>query len=191
MLCFLIFGTKSYGKELVYFASRIPINPPAELLLPLDSTMSLEKIQKIYADVLLDRGNYFYNGPWVFSFLSAEGKYEKGRLPKGTQALDILKMITQKIQTSSVMVAIVSGKAYGTIAEIGYAVAKGNIPVYVFPDPALTREEIQDLWFVFQMGAMTSCLWQEEHFNTPSLLPQRTTLQAYRAFLETLKPSFL
>ncbi len=191
LLCFLIFGTKSYGKEFIYFANRIPVNPPAELLLPLESTMTLEKIQEIYAKALLDRGDYFYNGPWVFSFLSEEGKYEKGKLPKETQALDILRMITKKIETSSVMVAVVSGKAYGTIAEIGYAVAKGNIPVYVFPDPSLSQEEVQDLWFVFQMGAMTSCLWKEEHFNMPSLLPKKTNLQAYRAFLETLKPSFL
>jgi hypothetical protein len=191
LLFFLIFSAESHGKETVYFARRIPVNPPPELLLPISPQTDLQEMYKLYATTLWDKGDYIYSGPWIFSRLSAEGEREKGKLPKETRPIDIVKMVTQRVKTSSMLVAVISGKSYGTISEIGFAVRMGDIPVYVFPDPSLTQEEIQDLWFVFHMAAMTSHLWKEEHFKMSSLFPQQTTLKGYHAFLETLKPSFL
>lgn len=178
-------------KEKVYFAGRIPKNPNPEMILPLHQNMGLLDVEKTLKDARLEREHYIRNGPWVFAYLSPSGEYEKGKVPGDISSVRFVRMILGKMMQSSVIVATISEKTYGTIAEIGYAVAKGNVPVYVFPDPSLTREAIRDLWFVFQMGAMTSHLWKAEHFQIPDLFPQKTTLGAYKAFLKDLKPPFL
>ena len=178
-------------KEKIYFAGRIPKNPPAERVVSLYPGMVGLDVQKALHEAELEREHFIFNGSWVFSTLSVSGKDGKGALSKTIPSLDFVRMILGKMMQSSVIVATISGKTYGTIAEVGYAVAMGGVPVYVFPDPSLTRAEIEDLWFVFQMGAMTSHLWKEEHFKIPNLFPPKTTLKGYQAFLMGLKPPFL
>lgn len=80
----------------------------------------------------------------------------------------IMQLCTQAINIATLVFAWIEDKeAYGTIAELGYAYARGKTIVIAGP-----REPLPDLWFVYQMAE--SVIFD---FDTPA--------QALRAYLKT------
>lgn len=182
-------GNFPLSLEKVYFARRLPKHKSPELVLPIESQMSSQEVRDLYLGKSLDRGAFIYNGPWLFKDRT---QLHKDNIPASLKALDALKMVYQKIEDSTVLVATIALKSFGTIAEVGFAAGRGGIAVYAFPDPTLTEEEIKDLWFVFQSAASTSHLWREKHFESnPPMMPIQTTLLAYKEYLASIKAPFL
>lgn len=175
--------------EKVYFARRLPTHPSPELVLPIHKQMTPQDVEALYVEKTLDRGSFVYNGPWLFKDRT---QLHRDNLPDNFQALDALKMVYKKITRSTVLVATITTKSFGTLAEIGFAASVGRIAVYVFPDPTLTEEEIKDFWFIFQTAASTSHLWKEAHFTCdPPMMPIQTTLKAYEDYVASIKAPFL
>ncbi len=83
-------------------------------------------------------------------------------------------------------------KAYGTIMEAAYAGGLGNIPVYAFPKKGLTKEEVEDLWFVFNLSLSTRKLWNPEHFSKSfGLMEDFESMEHFEQYLKSIVPNFM
>ena len=106
--------------------------------------------------------------------------------------MDVWEITKGQINKCDVMVAVVTPKAYGTLAEVAYAVGRGNIAVYAFPDSNMTEAEIADLWYIFQMALSTKPLWKEKHFKyKPNIFPKENLTPAkYEESIRAITPMF-
>jgi hypothetical protein len=161
----------SPAKEKIFFARRI-IHIGKESHLDVDPNMSASELKKSFYNKEIVYPDYIHNGPWVFRPVLEEGKYADAPL-KNLNPTDVWEITKDQINTCDVLVAVVTSKAYGTLAEVAYAVGRGNIAVYVFPDANMTEVEIADLWYVFQMALSTKHLWKKKHFKyKPNIFPK-------------------
>ena len=99
----------------------------------------------------------------------------------------------KKIETSNVLIAIISSLSYGTIAEAAYATALNTVAVYVLPDLTTTQEEKNDLWFLFHMSLQTQHLWKNEDFINARCFRDYEIHNSteYISFIKKIVPNFL
>ncbi len=178
------------AKEKIFFARRI-IQIGKESHLTVDPNMSASELKRSFYNKEIVYPDYIHNGPWVFRPVLEEGKYADAPL-KNLNPMDVWEITKGQINKCDVMVAVVTPKAYGTLAEIAYAVGRGNIAVYVFPDSNMTEAEIADLWYIFQMALSTKPLWKEKHFKyKPNIFPKENlTPIKYEESIRAITPMF-
>ncbi|MBY0462511.1 MAG: nucleoside 2-deoxyribosyltransferase [Alphaproteobacteria bacterium] len=178
------------AKEKIFFARRI-IHIGKESHLYVDPNMSATELRKSFYNKEIVYPDYIHNGPWVFRPVLEEGKYADAPL-KNLNPIDVWEITREQIDKCSVLVAVVTPTAYGTLAEVAYAVGRGNIAVYVFPDNNMTEAEITDLWYVFQMALSTKHLWKEKHFKyKPNIFPKENlNPQKYEESIRSITPMF-
>lgn len=178
------------AKEKIFFARRI-IHIGKESHLAVDPNMSTPELKKSFYNKEIVYPDYIHNGPWVFRPVLEEGKYADAPL-KNLNPTDVWEITKDQINRCDVLVAVVTPKAYGTLAEVAYAVGRGNIAVYVFPDNNMTEAEIADLWYVFQMALSTKHLWKKKHFKyKPNIFPKENlTPQKYEQEIRAITPMF-
>lgn len=177
----------------VYIAKRIPKNPLPHLVLSISNLMSVEQIHSLYVNKVFADENYIYNGPWILRPPLTEEDFSRNNLPVELKPQHVWKMVKEKIEASDVVIGIISGKAYGTIAEVGYACNCKNIAVYVLPEQNIQEDELQDLWFLFQMAKETKDLWSENDIKNVKEFSKIgiNSLQDYVRFLENIVPNFI
>lgn len=97
-----------------------------------------------------------------------------------------------KIRTSDAIVAIISGKSYGAIAEIGLAVGLKKA-LYVLPEPNLKNDEIEDLWLSFNISLLSRSYWLESDIVSVSEFKERgiDSLESYLLYINKIVPPFL
>ncbi|NBT85523.1 MAG: hypothetical protein EBT45_03350 [Alphaproteobacteria bacterium] len=178
------------AKEKIFFARRI-IQIGKESHLTVDPNMSASELKKSFYNKEIIYPDYIHNGPWVFRPVLEEGKYADAPL-KNLNPIDVWEITKEQINKCDVLVAVISPTAYGTLAEVAYAVGRGNIAVYVFPDNNMTEAEITDLWYVFQMALSTKHLWKEKHFKyKPNIFPKENlNPQKYEESIRNITPMF-
>ncbi|MBY0281677.1 MAG: nucleoside 2-deoxyribosyltransferase [Alphaproteobacteria bacterium] len=177
-------------KEKIFFARRI-IHIGKESHLSVDPNMPASELRQTFYNKEIIYPDYIHNGPWVFRPVLEEGKYADAPL-KNLNPMDVWEITKEQINKCDVLVAVVSPTAYGTLAEVAYAVGRGDIAVYVFPDNNMTEEEITDLWYLFQMALSTKHLWKEKHFKyKPNIFPKENlNPQKYEESIRNITPMF-
>lgn len=198
LLTFMVAGSYQYRtgylgeptKEKIFFARRI-IQIGKESHLAVDPNMSASELKRSFYNKAIVYTDYIHNGPWVFRPVLEEGKYADAPL-KNLNPTDVWEITKEQINQCNVLVAVVTPKAYGTLAEVAYAVGRGNIAVYVFPENNMTDVEIADLWYLFQMALSTKHLWKEKHFKyKPNIFPKEgLTPLKYEEEIRSIKPMF-
>lgn len=180
-------------KKKIYFAKRIAPDADSAVYLCINSSMTVQEVMHAYAQKEIDKKNYIHNGHWILRGINLDDSFAKSSMPQDVTPYSVWCMVRQKIETSDLMVAIVNPKAFGTIAEIGYASASGRIAVYVLPDKGLDSEDIQDLWLVFQAALNTKELWNDEDIKNIDEFSQYNifSLQNYLDFVQKIVPNFL
>lgn len=177
----------------IYIAKRIPHNSESKMILSINSKMALEEIHKAYTtkEEILD--SYIYNGPWVLRAPVSNDNFSLNQIPRELKPIHVWNMVKEKINSSDVMLGIVNSKSYGTIAEIGYACNCLNIAIYVLPDVNIQEEELQDLWFIFQMIQTTKKMWHEDDIKLfPEFLNYNIhSLAEYEIFIQKIIPNFM
>lgn len=177
----------------VYFAKRIPKMSDANLILDINSTMTIEEIHNLYVIKSIVCVDYIYNGHWILRPPTSNNEFSINHLPAKLKPNHIWKMVKEKIESSDVVFGIVSNKSYGTIAEISYACKCKEIAVYALPDSGVAGEELQDLWFVFQIIKETKHLWRDQDIKNIKEFSRFgiTSIKEYELFLETIIPNFM
>jgi len=177
----------------VYFAQRVPVKMDPQQVLPVHPKMKSKEVISIYAEKEIEREGFIHNGPWFLRPIEAEGVFTKNQMPKDLIPYNVWEMVEKKLDTSNAIVAIVNLQSYGTIAEAGYGAGSGKTAVYVLPDKKLTSEEIQDLWFVFQMALSTKTLWKSADIENIETFKEYGifSLEDYEAFVREIVPNFL
>lgn len=180
-------------KRSYYFARRIPSNADANDILVISSSMSPAKIHTLYVEKSTDYETYIHNGPWILRPIGGNAAYTQNNLPKDLAPEDIWNMVREKIETSHVLVAIISSLSYGTIAEAAYATALNTVAVYILPDLATTQGEKNDLWFLFHMSLQTQHLWKDEDFTNVKCFRDYEIRNSaeYINFIKKIVPDFL
>ena len=104
-----------------------------------------------------------------------------------------MRVVLAKIVNPSADVGIVNGNAYGTIAELGYACKCKDVAVYVLPDNKVDSDELQDLWFLFQIIKDTKHLWSDEDIKNIEEFAEFNifSLKDYECFLDTVIHNFM
>ena len=177
----------------VYIARRIPKQANPQFVLDVRPDMSLEQVFEIYTQKIYIQGLYIYNGPWILRPPISGDVFTLNTLPKSLTPMHVWDMVKSKIESSDVFIGIINSKSYGTIAELGYACNCPNMAVYVIPDTNLTDEELQDLWFVFQMAKKSEHLWCEEDIKGVKEFAQFNihSLNDYKSLISKIVPNFL
>jgi hypothetical protein len=177
----------------VYIAKRIPKNAPPHFVLNIGPSMTVEEIHSLYIGKEYADENYVYNGPWILRPPLAENEFSASKLPACLKPNHIWDMVKVKIENSDVVLGIVNGKAYGTIAEVSYACRHKGIAVYALPDEGLDESVLHDLWFLFQMVKDTKHLWSDDDMKNISEFSKRNinSIKEYEDFLETIIPNFM
>ncbi len=177
----------------VYFAQRVPVKVDPKQVLPIHPQMTPKEVISVYAEKELKRKGFIHNGPWFLRPMKKEGVFVDNCMPKDLTPYNVWEMIEKKIDTSNVIVAVVNLQSYGTIAEAGYGAGSDKTAVYVLPDKKLTPEEIQDLWFGFQMSLSTSDLWKNEDIKNIETFKEYGifSLEDYESFVRKIVPNFL
>lgn len=111
------------------------------------------------------RDRWIYNGPF---FMSCDHGCGHGRSTHGlasntrvgciatgdgpVRPSEVVAACKYWIGTSDAMfVWLDSDSAYGTVAEVGFAVAAG-VPVFLFEPPTVSVRQSRDMWFVREMA---------------------------------------
>lgn len=177
----------------VYIAKRIPKNSPAYLILDIKPSLTVKEIHSLYVKKVFINQKYIYNGPWILRPPISEEKFTENHLPIKLQPNHIWLMVKEKIENSNVFLGIVNSKSYGTIAETSYACKCKGIAVYALPDKDVNDEELQDLWFVFQMIKDTKNFWSDDDIKNITEFSDLgiTSIKEYETFLETIIPNFM
>jgi hypothetical protein len=177
----------------VYIAKRIPKNPLSYFVLNIDSSMTVVQIKQSYIEKVFIDKKYIYNGPWILRPPVSDNEFSLNKLPTDLKPSHIWDMVRNKIESSDVVVGIISNKSYGTIAEVGYACNCKTIAVYVLPDKNVTEEDLQDLWFLFQIAKTTRHLWSDDDIKNIDEFSVFgiSSLQQYEDFLDTIVPNFM
>lgn len=177
----------------VYIARRIPKQPQPELILNLTKDLDPEEVVKRYIEKTQNYESFIYNGPWILRPPISEDLFSLNKMPHGLNPEHVWKMVKEKIESSNVFIGIINNLAYGTIAETGYACRCPNLAVYVIPEIGIKSEELQDLWFIFQMAKATQSLWCDEDIG---LIKEFFALgidsvQAYKSYVAEIIPNFM
>ncbi len=177
----------------VYIAKRIPLNAEPKIILPLNIDMLPEEVHKKYVENCEIKESYIYNGPWILRAPLSDSDFSQKSIPESLKPIHVWNMVREKIISSDVVVGIVNSKAYGTIAEVAYACSCKNIATYVLPDLFSSEEEIQDLWFIFQMVQSSKDLWSDDDIkNIPEFQEHSiSSLEEYKTMVEKITPNFL
>jgi len=177
----------------VYIARRIPKQPRSEFVLNIKKEMEPEEIFKAYVQKTKTCELYIYNGPWVLRPPLSDDVFTVNNIPLKLTPVHVWGMVKEKIESSNVFLGVVNKKSYGTIAEIGYACKCKNVAVYVLPDFGITNEELQDLWFTFQMATETQYLWCDEDINMLEDFSNMNifSVAQYESYLSEIVPNFM
>ena len=177
----------------VYIAKRIPKNPSPHFILNIDSLMTVEQIKLLYIEKVYISEKYIYNGPWILRPPLSDTEFSLNQLPIDLKPNHIWDMVRDKIESSDVVLGIINSKSYGTIAEVGYACNCKTVAVYVLPDEDVSEEELQDLWFLFQIAKITRHLWSDVDIKNINEFSERgiNSLQEYEDFINTIIPNFM
>ena len=177
----------------VYIARRIPTDPNPECVLSISSEMSPEEIRYLYVNKIQDKESYIYNGPWILRPPLPSGDFEKSKLPKALKPYHIWDMVKRKIEDSDIVVGIVNCKAYGTIAELGYASSIPSKACYVLPDKKMIDDDYCDLWFIFQIVRNTERFWSDVDIQSISEFKSFgiDSVKSYVLFIESVVPKFM
>jgi len=177
----------SFTKDLIYFAGKVPKPGSDDILPEIYLEKEYEEMLSIYLKKNKDEGSYIKGGAWFFPKVDSSIKKKKT-----LSAIDIWEILKKKIEISDVLVALLTPDAYGTITEAAYAGGKGDIAVYVFPTEGMSKEDIKELWFIFNLSLSTKHLWKESHFNhSPNIFPYRLTINEYEEMIVNIIPNFL
>ncbi len=177
----------------IYIAKRIASNTLNDVFIETNTDMDVDDLIHTYKSKKIDRGTYIHNGHWILRSVSKTDVLEENDLPSGLKPEHIMEMVFPKLEKSDALVAIINGRAYGTIAELGYAVGTGKHAVYVLPDSGVDNEELEDLWMSFHMAFQTKHFWQDvdiqsvEEFQNRGI---RSTID-YEKYILSITPKFL
>ena len=102
-------------------------------------------------------------------------------------------MVKRKIEDSDIVVGIVNCKAYGTIAELGYASSIPSKACYVLPDKKMIDDDYCDLWFIFQIVRNTERFWSDVDIQSISEFKSFgiDSVKSYVLFIESVVPKFM
>lgn len=177
----------------IYIAKRIPKNPNPKFVLEIEKSMGTKDIYNIYTQKTEICENYIYNGPWILRPPTSNDTFSMNNMPDKLSPKNIWEMVKVKIESSDVYLGIVNSKSYGTIAETGYACKCPNVAVYVLPEFGLSEEELQDLWFVFQMASVTEHLWNNEDIKMMDEFSKFNinSIDEYKSYLSKIIPNFM
>ncbi len=177
----------------VYIAKRIPKDPPPHLILNINSLMTIREVDSLYIEKIFVDTNYVYNGPWILRPPLSEDEFSLNHLPPNLKPIHIWNMVKKKIESSDVVLGIINGKAYGTIAEVGYASNCKTIAVYILPDENISNDELRDLWFIFQIAKTTKHLWSEDDIKNINEFKIRdiNSIEEYENFISNIVPNFM
>lgn len=177
----------------IYIAKRIPINPDAKYILDVGKNMKPEDVFRIYIDKTEPYGFFIYNGPWILRPPLSTSVFSENTMPENLTTGDIWQMVKTKIESSQIFLGIIGSKSYGTIAETGYACKCKNLAVYVLPESGIQKDDLNDLWFIFQMSIATEDLWCDEdikklkEFSVLGI----TSICEYKLFISNIIPNFM
>ncbi len=176
----------------IYFARRIQSNPSAKLILDVRKEMSPQDIHVLYVEKEEKYRNYIHNGHWILRPPITEDNFSLNTLPNALRPLHVWHMVRQKIEESNIFFGVINVKAFGTIAEVGYA-CKCNMAVYILPDENVTKEELEDLWFLFQMVQTTRLFWHDIDFQVIEDFSRFNinSVDEYLSYIETIVPVFM
>lgn len=177
----------------IYIARQIPKMASPAFILNITKDMTLIEIRKAYVDKIQIFDSYIYNGPWILRPPITDNTFEDNNLPLYLRPEHVWQMVKEKIHTSDVFIGIVNSKSYGTIAEAGYACQCNDIAVYIIPELGLNEEEIQDLWFIFQIAKNTKPRWDDNDFKT---IPEFknfgiNSVHEYESYVDKIIPNFM
>lgn len=181
-------------KKKIYIAKRIPQNPPSDFLVRVNSQMTIEEVINAYQSKVVEHDKFIHNGHWILRPPTGTNSFRESNLPKALLPEHIWVMVKTKIQQSDIFFAVINPLAFGTIAELGFAVNCRNIAVYVLPDQFVTADQLQDFWFVFQIAASTRNLWSDEHFVLlrDEFLPFGIlSIDDYVRYINSIIPNFM
>jgi len=184
---------KKYIMKKVYIARRISKNPESKLVLNIKREMSLDEIFKNYSEKEEFFGSYIYNGPWTLRPPVSDDVFAFNNMPADLTPVDVWNMVKQKIESSDVFLGILNNKSFGTIAESGYACCCKNIAVYILPELGISSEELQDLWFVFQMAKNSKRLWCDEDIKMLDIFSSFSicSISQYEEYVSSIIPNFM
>lgn len=177
----------------VYLARRIPKNPDPYLILNLTKDMVVNDVMEAYHKKSELCDGFIHNGPWILRPPISDNSFTENRMPEGLKPNDVWNMVKGKIESSNVYLGIISSKSYGVIAEAGYACKCKGVAVYILPEIGLEEDDLQDLWFIFQMIKTTEHLWSDEDikmlvefkdFNINSV-------EEYKLYIHKIIPNFM
>ncbi len=177
----------------IYIAKRIPKNPPANFVLDISSAMSVQEIHKLYVDKTIPYDNHIYNGPWILRPPLSENVFSLNQIPSELQPVHIWDMVKEKIESSDIFLAIINSKSYGIIAEAGYDCKCSKLAVYILPDINISKDDLQDLWFLFQMAKDTKHLWSDRDITSIAEFSNHgiNSLAEYENLIDTIVPNFM
>ncbi|MFZ2151281.1 MAG: hypothetical protein WAZ12_01605 [Candidatus Absconditicoccaceae bacterium] len=177
----------------VYIAKRIPKQTRSEFILDVKKEMSSKEVFELYVNKIEILEKYIYNGPWVLRPPLAEDVFVLNNMPSKLTTSDIWNMVKEKITSSDIFIGIITNKAYGTIAEAGYACKCKNIAVYILPEVGLSDEEIQDLWLIFQIARETKHLWNDEDIKMLDIFSDFNihSVEQYESYVSDITPNFM
>ena len=117
----------------------------------------------------------------------------KTTLPPLLMPSDVLEMVKAKIIFSDALIAILGPKSFGAVVELGYAIGRGNVAVYVLPERNLEQNVIKDLWLSFQFALHTQHLWKQSDIESVEEFKMHNifTVEDYKNFILNITPLFL
>lgn len=176
----------------IYIARRIKDNTEPGAVIPIHEGCSKSELAQMYADKQIVHSAYIHNGHWIMRPVVEDKILTQYLLPQDLSTEDVLGMVKQKIEDSDAFVAFISREAYGTIFEIGYAVAKEKA-VYVLPTQDTLDYDKSELWMSFAGSLLTAPQWRESDIKS---IPEFDkfgiiSLSDYEKFIKNIIPSFL
>ena len=180
-------------KRRIYIARKILPDPTSETVLDITSGLGVEEIKLLYVNREIERDTFIHNGHWVLRPINAEGALIKTTLPFSLTPRDVFEMVEAKISSSDALIAILGPKSFGAIVELGYAIGRGDVAVYVLPEKDLEREMVKDLWLSFQFALRTRRLWKQSDIESVEEFKMYGihTVENYENFILNIIPPFL
>lgn len=177
----------------IYIAKRVSSNTLNDAFVKTSTDMDANTLVKAYQQKTVPREGYIHNGHWILRSVSPAGSLGAHTLPATLTPQHIMHMVTHKLDDSDALVAIVNTSAYGTIAELGYAVGTKRHAVYVLPDRKISTDQLEDLWMSFHLAFLTAQLWTEEDIQTVAEFKEAGILSIndYRQYVLSIIPKFL
>ena len=177
----------------IYIAKRISSNTFDDAFVEIHEDMTPNDLVHAYTEKQVVREKYVHNGHWILRSASKDGELEENKLPDDLSPQHIMEMVVHKLNDSDALVAVINKNSYGTIAELGYAVATKKHAVYVLPDKDVTQDELEDLWMSFHLAFQTANLWCDEDIQSVEDFKEYGIMSVsdYRAYVLSVVPKFL